>query len=242
MTLEERLKRLLVPPRVQLWWHLRREELKGEREIHLVPQFADPARMSVDVGANKGVWTEAMRRHSRSVMAFEPNPKLYEQLRRGIGPGVEAFPIALSDQTGTAELRVPRRARGYSNQGATLAHESLGDMPFGAISVETRQLDDIETGDVGLIKIDVEGHEMAVLRGAKGLLARCRPKLVIEMEERHTRQPIETMLAGVREYGYESFCLLQGVLIRTAEVDLNRHHRQPARRADYLFNWIFLPR
>lgn len=241
LSLEERAKQWLLPPRLQLWWDVRRELRRGEREIALVPLLADPERVSLDIGANRGVWTEALRRHSRAVFAFEPNPKMFRMLSRGIGPGVTALPYALSDSAGTAELRVPRRRRGYSNQGATLAHASLGAMPFGSLEVERRRLDDLDLGDVGFIKLDVEGHELDVLRGGEALLARCRPTLIVEMEEKHTARPITALIADVCAYGYDAFCLRHGVLTRARDLDFQRHHAAPAGRRDYVFNWIFLP-
>lgn len=48
------------------------------------------------------------------------------------------------------------------------------------------RLDDIIKDDVGFIKIDVEGHELAVLKGATSLINRCRPVLLVECEERHS--------------------------------------------------------
>lgn len=240
-TLEERLRCACIPPRLALRWDLHRALWRGERELRLVPRLADPARLSIDVGANCGVWTEMLRRHSRSVLAIEPNPKLFRELSRRIGPGVTALPYALSDHSGTAELRVPRRRKGYSNQGATLAHDSLGGCAYGALSVTTRRLDEIETGDVGLIKIDVEGHELAVLRGAAGLLARCRPVLVIEMEEKHLHRPIAGALAEVESYGYAAHVAGPNGPVRLDPAVLPRLHGPGAARADYVFNWIFLP-
>lgn len=242
VSFEERLRLALVPPRLALFWDLAWERRRGEAEIHLVRRLADPGRTSIDVGANRGVWTEAMRRHSRDVLAFEPNPKMFRDLARRLGPGARALPLALSDRNGDAELRVPRRRRGYSNQGATLAHASLGACPFGSLLVQTRRLDDIETGDVGLIKIDVEGHELAVLRGAAALLARCRPALIIEIEEKHHRRPIAGAIAEVCSYGYEAHCLRAGRLLPVRGIDLARHNGPAARREDYVFNWVFLPR
>lgn len=242
LSLEERLKALVVPGRIDLLYHLWRERRRGEREIGLVPFLADPTRLSLDIGANRGIWAEAMRRHSRGVHAFEPNPKIFRMLRRGLGPGVTAHPVALSDASGTAELRVPLGSRGYSNQGASLSREKIGAAAYGSVVVETRRLDELGLGPVGFIKIDVEGFEQAVVEGARETLQRHRPALVIEMEEAHAKRPIAEQIAAVEAHGYEAFALDRGRLRRVAEIDLAARHAQGVRREDYIFNWIFLPR
>lgn len=241
-SIEERLRRACIPPRLALRWDLHRALRHGERELRLIPRLADPRRVSIDAGANRGIWTEMLRRHSRAVLAFEPNPKLFRELSRRLGPGATALPCALSDATGTAELRVPRRRRGYSNQGATLAHDSLGACPYGALCVATRRLDEIEAGDVGLIKIDVEGHEQAVLRGAAALIARCRPVLVIEMEEKHLHRPIAEAIAEVAALSYVPHIAGRGGLVPLDPAALPHLHGPGVPPADYVFNWVFLPR
>ncbi|MBW6397000.1 FkbM family methyltransferase [Roseomonas sp. HJA6] len=241
VSIEERLRHACVPARLALRWDLARALRRGERELRLVPLLADPRRVSIDVGANRGIWTEMLRRHSGAVLAFEPNPKLFRELSRRLGSGATALPIALSDASGSAELRVPRRRKGYSNQGATLAHDSLGDCAYGAVSVPTRRLDEIETGDVGLIKIDVEGYEAAVLRGAAGLIARCRPVLVIEMEEKHLHRPIAEAIAEVEALGYVAHVAGPEGPVKLDRADLPRLHGPRTKREDYVFNWIFLP-
>ena len=55
-------------------------------------------------------------------------------------------------------------------------------------SVATSRLDDFELGDVGFVKIDVEGHELAVLQGATDLLKAQRPTLMVEIEHHAGRQ------------------------------------------------------
>lgn len=240
-SLEERLRRLCIPPRLCLRWELAKALRHGERELRLVPTLANPRRVSIDAGANRGVWTEMLRRHSSAVLAFEPNPKVYAELIRRLGPGASALPYGLSDHSDGAELRVPRRRKGFSNQGATLAHDSLGNCAYGALPVQTRRLDEIETGDVGLIKIDVEGHELAVLRGAAGLLARCRPTLVIEMEEKHLHRPISDAIAEVVAYGYAPHIVAQDRLVPLDPAALPRLHGPGVPARDYVFNWVFLP-
>ncbi|HEV2532603.1 FkbM family methyltransferase, partial [Phenylobacterium sp.] len=141
-SLEETAKRLFVPPPLYARYKYRKELRKGEREIRLVPFLADPARLAIDVGANKGVWTYALLQHGCEVAAFEPNPKLFSVLKRWAHGKAQLHPIALSDTSGEAVLMVPKSEAGYSNQGASLSVDKLNGQAFGAVTVEARRLDD----------------------------------------------------------------------------------------------------
>ena len=243
MTFEERLRWGIVPGRWTLRYRIWKEKRRGERELGLLPFLCPRGRVALDIGANIGVWSEEMRRCGAAVHAFEPNPKLFAMLRAGAAPsGVTLHPIALSDRPGEAVLMVPRGRRGYSNQGATLSAEKIGGREFGAVTVATARLDDLGIDDVGFIKIDVEGHELAVVAGAEKTIARWRPILIVELEERYTRRPIEEDLGRIAALGYDAFCLLDGVLTRADRIDLDRRHRNAVGSAAYVFNWIFLPR
>lgn len=241
MNFEERVKACLFPPRLQMHYYVARERTRGEPEIGLVPFLANRHRVSVDAGANKGVWSEVLRRHSQCVHAFEPNPKIYRKLQRGAGAGVVAHLMALSDRSGTAELMVPKSRRGYSNQGASLSTAKLQDVEHRRLAVTVKRLDDLDLGDIGFMKIDVEGHELEVLEGARATLRRCRPNLVVELEERHTKRPIAELLGEVCRHGYEAFALDRGVLRRAKEIDLAGLASPQTPPADYIFNWVFLP-
>jgi len=241
LTLEERLKALFVPPRLALRYKVAREKASGEPELRLVPFLADRARISVDVGANKGVWAEVMRHVSREVHAFEPNPKIFKHLRRSAGAGVVSHNIALSNHSGRDELRVPRGSRGYSNQGASLSATKIGDAAYRGVVVETRRLDDYDIGEVGLIKIDVEGHESEVIEGARATLDRYRPNLVVEIEEKHIKRPVMDLLTQVCSHGYEAFALDRGVLRPAARVSQCARQLPRAVGQKCIINWIFLP-
>ena len=240
-TFEEKLRWALIPPKLIVWDYLRRELARGEKELGLVQFLSERARVAVDVGANRGVWSEIMRRHAAHVHAFEPNPKLFKELSRGARSGITPHLIALSDKSGTARLHVPKRRKSYSNHAASLSAEAIGNVPFGVVDVNAKRLDDLALGDIGFIKIDVEGHEAAVIAGAKQTLQRCRPNLIIEIEERHTRRPIADSIAEVCSHGYEAFALRKGALQRVSQLDLDHVHTNPRSPADYLCNWIFLP-
>ena len=195
--------------------------------------------MALDIGANKGVWSHALAPLVRRVHAFEPNPKIFPELKRALGGKVELHPIALSDRAGMAEFRLPRSRRGYSNQGGSISAVAVAGA-HGATHVPTARLDDLGIEDVGFIKSDVEGAEFQVLRGARETLRRDRPTLVVELEERHSKRPIEVMIGDIAALGYDAFALVDGALRRCETIDFDAHHRHPASRANYLYNFIFL--
>jgi FkbM family methyltransferase len=219
-----------------------KERRQGEAEVALLPFLADPSRVSLDIGANKGVYAWLLKDCSRAVYAFEPNPKMFRFLRRIESERIAVLPIALSNETGTATLRVPRHRRGgFSNQGASLSDVKVAD-DYKGVQIDARRLDDLDIRDVGFIKIDVEGFEQAVLDGARDTIARDRPTMLIEMEEVHTNQPIEDAISAVEALGYRGVFLRRGILHPIDAFDGERYHRQIESRADYVFNFIFLPK
>lgn len=140
------------------------------------------------LGANRGIYTWRLKKLARAVHAFEPNPELAERLRRAV-PGAVVHPCALSDRDGEADLRVPL-VNGIAYDGwATVEPKNrlLAVHPddVRTIRVPLRTLDSFGLEDVGFVKIDVEGHELAVLHGAALTLKRCRPILLLEVEDRH---------------------------------------------------------
>jgi FkbM family methyltransferase len=238
---EEKLKHLLVPPSLYIRSLYKRELKKGERELHLIPRLAQKGKVSLDIGANKGVYSYALLPHSASVHAFEPNPKSRGILKSWSAGRVTIHDIALSDKAGEATLFIPRGGKsGYSNQGSSLQKLHL-DREHGEIVIRTARLDDLGIKDIGFIKIDVEGFEQQVLEGARETLKRDRPNLLVEIEEKHAKAPIEQEIARVCAYGYDCFVLLDGTLSPFKDMDAEKRHRNPASRADYVFNFIFLP-
>lgn len=240
-TWEERLKYNLIPVSWYMRYRAGKEWRRGEQEVRLLPFLSDKARVSLDVGANKGVYTWFMRNLASDVYAFEPNPKIYPVVKRLETRNVHVSSVALSDKSGAASFRVPRHRRGgFSNQGGSLSAVKVPDNYVG-VDVETKRLDDLGIEDVGFIKIDVEGFEQEVLAGAERTISRDKPNLLIEMEEVHTKQPIETALRQVLDMGYSGLFLHNGILRPLAAFDGDRHHREAAHRQDYIFNFIFLP-
>ena len=138
-----------------------------------------PDSSYLDVGANRGQLLEhAVRlapagRH----IAWEPLPALAAELRQRF-PGVEVREAALGDRSGRAPFSHVLDDSGLSG----LAERPLGDRRQERIEVAMERLDDVLAADVDprLVKVDVEGAELAVFQGARETLARRRPHVLFE--------------------------------------------------------------
>lgn len=164
LTFEEKLKRALIPPSLYIRYLHAKQLRSGEPEFRLIPFLANKARVSLDVGAHKGAYSFALLKHSQAVHAFEPNPKMFDVLESWARDLVTLHPSALSNVSGAADLLVPRRRNGYSNQGSSLSAVKVQG-EHATVRVKADRLDDCGIDNVGFIKIDVEGFEAEALQG-----------------------------------------------------------------------------
>ncbi len=100
-----------------------------------------------------------------------------------------------------------------------------------ALTVPCLALDDLGLTGVTLLKVDVDGGEAAVLRGARRLLRRDHPALFVEVECRI--QPPGPVLALLAEYGYRGWVLPGPEWVPLAEFDLAAHQARTAHVADH---------
>ena len=177
-SMSEWLKFTFIPAKLYTHYLIRKNLRKGEAELHILPDIVPAGRVAIDVGANKGVYTNLLSGLASHVHAFEPNPKAFRWLNRSLPANVTTHAVALSDQNGYANLYLPQRGRGYSNQMGSL-NTAKAQTPHATVSVTTRTLDSCAFSNVGFIKIDVEGFEAQVLAGARGTIAHCKPVLLI---------------------------------------------------------------
>jgi FkbM family methyltransferase len=183
-----------------------------------------------------------MAKYCSTVWAFEPNPKLFAVLCASAVSNISCRAEALSDQDGQTSLLVPGSGNRYSNQGASLSPVKVGDQPHMRVPVTMARLDSLSPPSTGLLKIDVEGHERAMIEGAAELIARDKPTLIVEIEERHTGRPLDEDLDYIESLGYRTFVLLRGRLCGRQVLADGAGTRVKGAKQHGINNFIFLPK
>lgn len=205
--------RRLDRPELTATFYARARQLLHE-DIAIEAVFAALLRSDatyVDVGTNRGqLLREALRLapHGRHI-AFEPIPTLAAQLRREF-PQVDTRELAVSAQPGTAEFCHFRTMDGWSGLRRSLeVSDERGDPEY--IQVQLSTLDsELADANPRLVKIDVEGAELDVVRGAHELLARRKPYVVFEHVVAAAAlydSPSEVLWDSLHELGYEIFSI-----------------------------------
>ena len=219
-----------------------------ENEVRLLPLLCEPGKAAIDVGASNGSYVAHMLAWYDCCYAFEPRADalayLQKRLSRAAGNRLRTEVVALSDRDGHTTLRVLDKEPGRSSVQGSNPIESLGGISERVVPM--RRLDSY-TGlqAAGLLKIDVEGHEAAVLRGAHGLLAAQQPALIIEIEERHCPGSIHTVTTMLAGLGYQGYYLRGNQLVSITGFDVQRDQRcaadgQPTPGGTYINNFVFL--
>lgn len=149
----------------------------------------------VDAGAHIGIFTEKAAEAGCAVFAFEPDPQNFSDLLKRVShyPAVTCFQVALWSQAKKVELYV----RQEHNGGHSLR---WGTDQSNGLEVSARKLDDyaiLRWPKIDFIKIDTEGSELEIIKGAEQVLLRDKPDLAIEMHGQAFHQPVKDFLASV---------------------------------------------
>ena len=107
--------------------------------------------------------------------------------------------------------------------------------------VKLMRLDDVIQNDVGFIKIDVEGHELAVLQGSTSLIYRSRPVLLIECEERHNRGGTSKLFEFMKAFDYVGKFVSEGFFYDISKFDAIKDQTYGVSKP-YIYNFFFLHR
>ena len=155
-----------------------------EPELKMLPGLVSKTDVALDIGANAGFYAFRMSKIFSKVYAFEINDELTGDLRKFNQGNITVTPVGLSSKAGQATLYIPvlngLPLTGWASLAPGNFPEATGELTK---PVKIATLDSFRLEDVSFVKIDVEGHELKVLEGAKQTLSTHRPTVLIEIKD-----------------------------------------------------------
>lgn len=227
-----------------LWRAHRARLLDQSVELDLIRRHIQPGDLVCDVGANKGSYLYWMARWADRAVAFEPQPGLASYLQSL----VQTLPMrnvtverkGVSDQSGVLELYTPSMNSPEASLVPIAGAETI-QVPVVSLDAYFQP-----SQRVALLKVDVEGAELGVFRGAERILIRDRPTLLFECEQRHLPQgSVFGCFRHLEARGYRGWFIHGKTLKPVAEFDLAIHQNATGERfwrsPDYCNNFLFKP-
>lgn len=231
------------------WKSLAVSEL--DAELLLLEFLLKPDSVFFDIGTNKGeyAWYAEKLIEPKNIYLFEPEKKLNRQLN-AIFKSCHVYDTALSDSKGKHLFKIPVINGVVDNCLSSLEVDNKEDNETEAIvyEVKTDTLDHFTQEKKvfpNLIKIDVEGHELAVLKGGEKYIALHCPTLIIEIEQRHHKgMNIETVFESFKHKGYHCYYYSkkQGRLFSYDDKAHLTNTKDYFGKRDYINNYIFIHR
>jgi len=227
-----------------------RDQVAELREIRHAIRLDDTV---CDIGANKGSYIYWLSRWAPQgqVVAFEPQERLATYLQNACMAlnfkNVRVEGKAVYSKSGTLDFYVP--GGGEISPGASLSTRISAREQCRTVSVPVVALDEYFSKDtrVGIIKVDVEGAEKEVFKGATRILKEQSPLLVFECESRHLDSgTVFDVFRFLQDLGYEGQFVCGKALRSIAEFDPATHQKQTGDRfwdaPDYYNNFVFKKR
>jgi len=151
---------------------------KGNGPVYQEPvrrrslQYCRARNLALDIGANVGLWSRDLCEHFDRVIAFEPVPQFRECLIANVTSArLEIQACALGSSSALINMIITEHNTGHT-------HVDTASLGQGNTPMYT--LDELHIRDIDYIKIDCEGYETEILKGAHETITRCRPILVVE--------------------------------------------------------------
>jgi FkbM family methyltransferase len=221
-----------------------------KQEISALLQAIHPGDTVVDIGANKGsyLWWLSKAVGVGRVVAFEPQKQLADYLAEACRAckmkNVIIEPLAVSERSGETVLNIPGETASpeASIESVITLHEKCRQEKVKMVSLDDYFAD--EKSRISAIKMDVEGHELSVFRGAIKVLLKHSPLLVFECENRHQRGggAVTDVLGYLADIGYQGFFVKDNLLLPLKEFNPDVHQRQEGSRywdsKDYCNNFV----
>jgi FkbM family methyltransferase len=194
-------------------------DFSNEIEFEIVRDIVNKESVTLDLGANVGLFTKVLAKNSKKVYAIEPEPFNFKQLKKNMKSfhNVTLFNVAVSNVTGWSDLFLS-----HCNSGMHRLYPSIHCYWDKRVNVRTIRVDDlIYDENIDFIKMDIEGFEYFAIDGMRKLLRRSKPVIMSEFHPDSIRESganprdIFTMMR-ILDYNYPIICLT-GEIIHTYE-------------------------
>ena len=161
-------------------------------------KYSDKNKIALDIGANIGTHSVILSKYYKKVFAFEP--LFYKLLEKNIQlnniNNVDVLPFGLSDKKGKSLIK-----RDNINAGA-----SHIDSENGNVTINLNRLDNLLfKNPIGFMKIDVEGHEIEVINGAKETILKNKPIIIIEIKNNDSYYLLESLGYSLKRIMFEDY-------------------------------------
>jgi len=240
-------KRVFAQYKSLNWKSLAKSEL--DAELLLLEFLVNKDTVFFDIGSNKGEYAYFAEKliPSKNIYLFEPEKKLNRQLK-AIFKTSHVFDLALSDAKGMHLFKIPIINGVIDNCLSSLEIENkeVNETESIIYQVETDTLDNFTRThrlNPDLIKIDVEGHELSVIKGGENYLSSKHPTLIIEIEQRHHKTiSVDSIFESFKRKGYHCFYYSkkQGQLCSFDDKVHLTNTLEFFGKPDYINNYIFI--
>jgi len=187
--------------------------LFNEKILNNLSKIITPGSTVIDIGAQAGNMSVAYSLFADKVISFEPNPATFEVLEKNseLNPNIYPFNYAISDEEGP--LTFHYSDYGFCNGGfATRTQQGVGvtghKIPIDVWAVNLEkflQENNIEIGNISLIKIDAEGHDKDILKTIKNIISSHKPILITEIYNGLNPNEITDLLDTIHSLGYKAY-------------------------------------
>ncbi|MEE8528001.1 MAG: FkbM family methyltransferase [Gammaproteobacteria bacterium] len=232
-----------------IWRALKTRYRDQRAELAAIKESIRPDSIAIDVGANKGSYLYWMARWTPAgrTVAFEPQEELARYLEAVAAKlhlnNVVVEDKGVSDQAGQLTFHIPD---GSVMPGASFSQAVADREECAHTTKEVVTLDDYFPPDasISVMKVDVEGFELHVFRGASRILEKSAPLLVFECEGRHLEQgTVADVLRYLNERGYDGHFVRRNCLVPACDFDPAIHQKEVGEKfyadKDYCNNFVF---
>ncbi len=212
------------------------ELTQSDADTQILASLLTAGDTFMDVGANHGSFAIVATKlvgAQGMVIAVEPQPRLAKAVEQSLAANAlgafQVYPVAVGDREGEIELLLPRGTSGSA--GIYPAHSATHD--YDVVNVPLKRFADLVAGQTfpgqTVLKLDIEGSEIAFLAGAKSLIMTLKPPLIIEIHPgtlKAAQTTGEELKQVLEDLGYTNYVEMHQLETKIAIAELNTNRQR----------------